>query len=52
MEADKVRTSEDQGAGWIDTTAESMKRAKARLSELNELLTEAGSATVSKPRAK
>jgi len=52
MEADKVRTGEDQGAGWIDTTAESMKRAKARLSELNELLTEAGSATVSKPRAK
>lgn len=52
MEADKVRTGEDQGAGWIDTIAESMKRGKARLAELNELLIEAGSATVSKPRAK
>jgi hypothetical protein len=52
MEAGKVRTGEDQGAGWIDTTAESMKGAKARLAELNELLTEAGSATVSKPGAK
>jgi hypothetical protein len=52
VEAGKVRTGEDQGAGWIDTTAESMKRAKARLAELNQLLTEAGSATVSKPGAK
>ncbi len=52
MESGKVRTGEDQGAGWIDTTAESIKRGKARLAELNELLTEAGSATVSKPGAK
>ncbi len=52
MELGKVRTGEDQGAGWIDTTAESIKRCKARLAELNELLTEAGSATVSRPGAK
>ena len=45
----KVRTGEDIGAGWIDTTAESIERAKARLAELNELLTEAGSSTVVKP---
>lgn len=49
MESGKVRTGEDRGAGWVDTTTESMERAKARLAELNELLTEAGSATVSKP---
>jgi hypothetical protein len=39
MEAGKVRTGEDIGAGWIDTTADSMERAKARLAELNDLLT-------------
>jgi len=49
MLSGKVRTGEDIGAGWIDTTAESIERAKARLAELNELLTEAGSATVVKP---
>ena len=47
----KVRTGEDIGAGWIDTTAESIERAKARLAELNDLLTEAGKATVIKPDA-
>jgi hypothetical protein len=51
MESGKVRTGEDIGAGWIDTTAESMERAKARLAELNDLLTEAGTATVIKPDA-
>lgn len=39
MEAGKVRIGEDIGAGWIDTTAESIERAQARLAELNELLT-------------
>jgi hypothetical protein len=49
METGKVRTGEDIGAGWIDTTAESIDRAKARLAELNDLLTEVGKATVVKP---
>jgi hypothetical protein len=44
----KVRTGEDIGAGWVDTTDESIERAKARLAQLNELLTEAGTATVVK----
>ena len=48
----KERTSEDKVTGWVDTAAESMERAKARLTELSELLTEAGSATVSKPGAR
>jgi hypothetical protein len=51
MEAGKVRTGEDIGVGWIDTTAESIERAKARLADLNDLLTEAGKATVVKPDA-
>ena len=51
LKAGKVRTGEDIGAGWIDTTTESIERAQARLSELNELLTAAGSATVIKPDA-
>ena len=49
LQAGKVRTGEDIGAGWIDTTEESVERAMARLTELNELLTEAGTATVVKP---
>jgi hypothetical protein len=49
IETGKVRTGEDIGAGWIDTTAESIERAKARLAELNDLLTEVGKATVVKP---
>lgn len=49
MELGKVRTGKDEGAGWVDTTLESIERAMARLAELDELLTEAGSATVSKP---
>jgi hypothetical protein len=49
MEKGKVRTGEDTGAGWIDTTLESIQRARARLAELKSLLTESGSATVSKP---
>jgi hypothetical protein len=49
LQAGKVRTGEDIGAGWIDTTDTSIERAKARLSELDDLLTEAGSATVIRP---
>jgi hypothetical protein len=49
MESGKVRTGEDIGAGWIDTTEESIECARARLAQLNELLTAAGSATVVKP---
>ena len=49
MKAGKVRTGEDIGAGWVDTTSESIERIETRLTELNELLTEAGDATVVKP---
>jgi hypothetical protein len=49
MERGEVRTGEDTGAGRIDTTATSMQRARARLSELKALLTESGAAAVSKP---
>ena len=51
LRAGKVRTGEDIGAGWIDTTEHATERAKARLAELNDLLTEAGKATVLKPDA-
>ena len=51
LQAGKVRTGEDIGAGWIDTTDKSIERAKGRLTELNDLLTEAGAATVIKPSA-
>jgi len=51
MQSGKVRTGEDIGAGWIDTTEESIERTKARLAELDELLTAAGKATVVKPDA-
>lgn len=51
LRAGKVRTGEDIGAGWIDTTEESIERAKGRLAELNDLLTEDGTATVVKPSA-
>jgi hypothetical protein len=49
MQSGKVLTGENRGAGWVDTTDESVKRAKARLVELESLLTEKGSATISKP---
>ena len=52
LEASKVLTGEDRGSGWINTTAESKKRAKERLAELELLLTETGSASVSKPADK
>jgi hypothetical protein len=42
MKSGKVRTGEDTGAGWIDTTAKTIERSEARLAELNDLLTEAG----------
>lgn len=51
LQAGKVRTGQDIGAGWIDTTDESIERAKARLTELNDLLTEAGAASAVKPSA-
>ena len=51
LQAGKVRTGEDIGAGWIDTTDESKERAKARLAELDDLLTEAGKTIVVKPDA-
>jgi hypothetical protein len=51
LKSGKVRTGEDIGSGWIDTTDDSMERAKERLAELSELLTEAGKATVKKPDA-
>jgi hypothetical protein len=49
MQSGKVLTGENRGSGWVDTTGESVKRAKARLVELESLLTEKGSATISKP---
>jgi len=49
MKSGKVRTGEDIGAGWIDTTAKSIERAEARLAELRDFLTEAGKAEVIKP---
>ena len=49
MQVGKVLTGENRGSGWVDTTGESMERAKARLVELESLLTESGSATISKP---
>jgi hypothetical protein len=47
----KVRIGEDIGPGWIDKTEEAIERAKKRLSQLNELLTEEGKTTVIKPDA-
>jgi hypothetical protein len=52
LQAGKVHTGEDTGGGWVDTTADSIKRAKARLAELEDLLTEEGSATVAKAKAR
>jgi hypothetical protein len=49
LDASKVLTGEDRGSGWVNTTAESKNRARARLAELESLLTETGSAMVSKP---
>jgi hypothetical protein len=51
MDSGKVRIGKDIGSGWIDTTAESIERARARIADLNELLTEAGSTTVIKPES-
>jgi hypothetical protein len=45
MVSGKVRIGEDIGSGWIDKTAESIERAKRRLAQLNEFLTEAGKTT-------
>ena len=52
LEASKVLTGEDRGSGWVNTTTESKKRATERLTELESLLTETGSASVSKPADK
>jgi phage terminase large subunit-like protein len=50
LQTGKVRTGEDVGTGWIDTTPQAIQRAKARLAELHDLLTEAGTATVITPK--
>jgi hypothetical protein len=47
----KVRIGEDIGSGWVDKTDEAIERAKRRLSQLKELLTEEGKTTVIKPDA-
>jgi hypothetical protein len=49
MLAGKVLTGENRGSGWVDTTGESIERAKSRLAEVESLLTEEGAATISKP---
>jgi hypothetical protein len=49
LESGKVRTGEDRGEGWVDTTDESISRIRERLAELEQLLTEAGSGTASSP---
>jgi hypothetical protein len=49
LESGKVRTGEDRGEGWVDTTDESVSRIRERLAELEQLLTEAGSGTASSP---
>jgi hypothetical protein len=46
MESGKVQTGENRGTGWVDTTAGSVERAKARLAELESLVTESGPVTV------
>ena len=51
MMSGKVRIGEDIGSGWIDKTADLIERAKRRLAQLNELLTEEGKTTVIKPDA-
>jgi hypothetical protein len=45
-ESGKVQTGENQGSGWVDTTAGSVERTKARLTELESLVTESGPVTV------
>jgi hypothetical protein len=42
MNQRKVLTGEDRGSGWVDTSADTIKRTKARLAELESLLSEAG----------
>jgi len=49
MKSGKVRTGEDKGTGWTDTTAQSIDRAEARLAELREFITEAGAAEAVRP---
>ncbi|HEV7463667.1 MAG TPA: hypothetical protein VGN85_07130 [Methyloceanibacter sp.] len=51
QELELMVPGEDIAAGWVDTTDDSIERAKVRLAELNELLTDAGSATVVKPES-
>ena len=49
LKTGKVQTGENVGRGWVDTTAQSVQRAKARLAELQDLLTEAGTSEVTIP---
>jgi hypothetical protein len=51
QELELMVPGEDIAAGWVDTTDDSIERAKVGLAELNELLTDAGSATVVKPES-
>ena len=48
----KERTGEDKVTSCVETAAESMERVRVRLTEVSAPLTEAGSATVSKPGAR
>jgi len=44
----KVLTGENRGSGWVDTTGESIERARARLTELESLFSEKCAGTISK----
>lgn len=44
----KVRIGEDIGSGWIDKTDEAIERARRRLSQLKELLTEGKTTSLSR----
>jgi hypothetical protein len=48
MESGKVQTGENLGSGWVDTTAQSVARAKERNAELAAFVNESGSGTVTK----
>jgi hypothetical protein len=49
MKSGKVRTGEDRGTGWIDTTAQSIERTEVRLTALREFVMEPGKAEVVSP---
>ncbi len=49
LKSGKVKTGEDTGSGWVDTTAASIRRAEERLAELSDILSESGDTDVVKP---